>query len=65
MDPLIQIYDDGIQHLKIGESTLDFKPDDGAVIMDLRCEGDIVSFKHQKEHSIFEQMYLPKMHNNH
>lgn len=63
LDALMQIYDGRIQCFKIGESTFTFRPDDVALIMG--CEGDIVSFKHEKEHSIFEQTYLHKMHSLH
>ena len=59
------MYNDRIQRFTIGESTLAFRHEDVALIMGLHCDRDVVSFKHEKKHSVFEQIYLDKMHNRH
>lgn len=42
---------------------LSFKPEDVALILGLRCDGDNVSFKNKSLQSEFEQTFLNKMHN--
>ncbi|KAH7672124.1 hypothetical protein IHE45_09G032500 [Dioscorea alata] len=64
-DVLLQVYDDGNQWFRIVESTLPFREEDVALILGLRCNGDIVSFKHERDQSMFEQTFLNKMHNRH
>lgn len=59
----MQMYNNGIQLFKIGESTLAFRAEDVALVIGMPYEGDVISFKHHKEQSIFKQMYLNKMHN--
>ena len=44
MDALMQMYNNRIQHFRIGESTLVFMPKDVACTMGLRCDRDVVSF---------------------
>lgn len=48
LDALLQVYDNHNQHFKIRGSMLPFNTEDVALILDLRCDGDIASFKHER-----------------
>lgn len=44
---------------------LPFWVEDITLILDIRCNGYIVSFKHERDQSVFKQTFLNKMHNQH
>ncbi|KAH7679049.1 hypothetical protein IHE45_06G033800 [Dioscorea alata] len=54
LDAVLQVYDEKKQAFQIGQSLLPFRAEDVALILGLRCDGDIVSFKHEKDASEFE-----------
>ena len=44
---------------------MSFRPEDIALIVRPRCDGDAVGFKREKSQSIYEEKYLNKSVNKH
>lgn len=62
-DALLHVYDGRNQQFRIGETMLPFRVEDVALVLVVRYDGDVVSFKHERDQSMFEQKFLNKMHN--
>ncbi|KAH7672129.1 hypothetical protein IHE45_09G032900 [Dioscorea alata] len=65
LDVILQVYNEKKQGFQIRQSLLVFRAEDVTLILGLRCDGDIVSFKNEKDESNFEKKFLHKMHNRH
>lgn len=42
---------------------LPFRTEDVELVLGVLCDGDIVSFKNERDQFVFEQIFLNKMHN--
>lgn len=60
LDALFQRYDERAQKFRIVECLLSFRPEDVAIILGLRCDGDAVVFQKKKTQTSFEEKYLLK-----
>ncbi|KAM0934919.1 hypothetical protein DsansV1_C30g0215631 [Dioscorea sansibarensis] len=46
---LMQVFDERPKRFKLDKSYLQFRPEDVALILGLRCGGDAIEFKRKKE----------------
>ncbi|KAH7669014.1 DsbB-like protein [Dioscorea alata] len=61
LDMLIQVFDGRIKMFKLGYSYLQFRLEDVALILGLRCDGDAINFKKTKERCALEDEYFTKI----
>ncbi|KAH7658246.1 hypothetical protein IHE45_17G075000 [Dioscorea alata] len=57
---LMKVFDGSTKMFKLGNSYLQFRPEDVALIRRLHCDGDAINFKKRKERCSLEEEYFTK-----